>query len=75
MYDALNVLMAMDIIAKEKKEIHWCGLPWGAPHSVLERALSEQIRLRRKLEQQHAFLEVRAQAFLIQLPKPYRLVH
>ncbi len=27
MYDALNVLMAMDIISKEKKEIRWIGLP------------------------------------------------
>ncbi|CAG8481263.1 19180_t:CDS:2 [Dentiscutata erythropus] len=26
-YDALNVLMAMDIIAKDKKEIRWLGLP------------------------------------------------
>merc|ERR1712045_548045 len=26
-YDALNVLMAMDIISKEKKEITWKGLP------------------------------------------------
>lgn len=26
-YDALNVLMAMDIISKEKKEITWRGLP------------------------------------------------
>lgn len=26
-YDALNVLMAMNIIAKEKKEIRWLGLP------------------------------------------------
>lgn len=26
-YDALNVLMAMGIITKEKKEIHWVGLP------------------------------------------------
>ena len=26
-YDALNVLMAMDIIQKEKKEIRWKGLP------------------------------------------------
>jgi hypothetical protein len=26
-YDALNVLMAMDIISKEKKEITWNGLP------------------------------------------------
>lgn len=27
MYDALNVLMAMDIISKDKKEIQWKGLP------------------------------------------------
>lgn len=26
-YDALNVLMAMDIISKDKKEIQWKGLP------------------------------------------------
>lgn len=26
-YDALNVLMAMDIIAKNKKEIRWLGMP------------------------------------------------
>lgn len=27
-YDALNVLMAMGIISKEKKEIKWIGLPY-----------------------------------------------
>ena len=26
-YDALNVLMAMNIISKEKKDIKWIGLP------------------------------------------------
>lgn len=26
-YDALNVLMAMNIIAKDKKNIEWVGLP------------------------------------------------
>lgn len=26
-YDALNVLLALDIIAGDKKEIHWKGLP------------------------------------------------
>lgn len=26
-YDALNVLMAIDVIAKDKKEIRWLGLP------------------------------------------------
>ena len=27
MYDALNVLMAMDIITRQKKDIVWRGLP------------------------------------------------
>ena len=66
-YDALNVLMAMDIIAKEKKEIHWCGLPCGGPGSSLERARTERARLRGKLEQQHAFLQVRAVSFALSL--------
>ena len=26
MYDVLNVLMAMDIVTREKKEIRWKGL-------------------------------------------------
>ena len=26
-YDALNVLMALNIISKDKKEIKWIGLP------------------------------------------------
>ena len=33
-YDALNVLMAMDIISKEKKEIKWKGLPSNAQHDM-----------------------------------------
>jgi len=33
-YDALNVLMAMDIIGKEKKEISWKGLPTTAAQDV-----------------------------------------
>ena len=33
-YDALNVLMAMDIISKEKKEISWKGLPTAAKQDM-----------------------------------------
>ena len=33
-YDALNVLMAMDIISKEKKEIRWKGLPTNSHHDL-----------------------------------------
>ncbi|KAI8139774.1 E2F/DP family winged-helix DNA-binding domain-containing protein [Fennellomyces sp. T-0311] len=35
-YDALNVLMAMDIIAKDKKEIRWKGIPASLHRPVVE---------------------------------------
>lgn len=43
-YDALNVLMAMNIISKEKKSITWLGLPNNTPaHSeTMERDLAEK---------------------------------
>lgn len=34
-YDALNVLMAMNIISKEKKEIRWIGLPSSSIQVIL----------------------------------------
>ena len=34
-YDALNVLMAMNIITKEKKEIRWVGLPTNSAQECL----------------------------------------
>lgn len=45
-YDALNVLMAMHIISKEKKEIRWLGLPSNALHDCrqLERDRAERLR-------------------------------
>lgn len=51
-YDALNVLMAMDIITKEKKEITWKGLPTGATQDLdmLQRELDfrkEQVQKKR----------------------------
>ncbi|KAK9907545.1 hypothetical protein WJX75_005682 [Coccomyxa subellipsoidea] len=55
-YDALNVLMAMDIITKDKKEISWQGLP-PAPASTLERMKEQRVRLKAKLAQQHAYLK------------------
>ncbi len=33
-YDALNVLMAMNIISKEKKEIRWIGLPTSSVQEI-----------------------------------------
>jgi hypothetical protein len=38
-YDALNVLMALGIIAKNKKNITWCGLPPGYGTPELTAAL------------------------------------
>merc|ERR1712037_974581 len=43
-YDALNVLMAMNIISKEKKEIRWLGLP---TNSVQEANGLEQDKAKR----------------------------
>ncbi len=34
MYDALNVLMSMDVISRERKEIRWNGLPSSATEEL-----------------------------------------
>jgi len=54
-YDALNVLMAMDVITKDKKDISWQGLPKGAggnkqSMSDRSRALIELERIEREKE-------------------------
>nr|CAB3266920.1 Dp-1 Transcription factor [Phallusia mammillata] len=49
-YDALNVLMAMDIIFKDKKDIHWVGLPTNSAQEVL--ALQNEKRKREQRIQQ-----------------------
>ena len=35
-YDAFNVLMAMDIIRKDKKEIRWVGLPTSSLQEIAD---------------------------------------
>jgi transcription factor Dp-1 len=61
-YDALNVLMAMDIIVKDKKEISWKGLPTSASQDLdglhrelwyRERAVSQKRETLRELLVQH----------------------
>lgn len=55
-YDALNVLMAINIISKEKKEIKWIGLPTNAQQerTELERERAERIqRINQKKHQLH----------------------
>ena len=46
-YDALNVLMAMNIISKEKKEIRWIGLPTNAAQECVELENEKERRLER----------------------------
>ncbi|KAK9826017.1 hypothetical protein WJX74_005693 [Apatococcus lobatus] len=57
-YDALNVLMAMDIIEKERKEklITWRGLPSG-PNTSLERLRAQKLQLTFQLERQQKYIE------------------
>ncbi|CAD7012199.1 transcription factor Dp isoform X1 [Ceratitis capitata] len=49
-YDALNVLMAMDIISKDKKEIRWIDLPSNSAEQCTE--LERQNEARRQRIQQ-----------------------
>jgi hypothetical protein len=46
-YDALNVLMAMNIINKEKKEIKWIGLPTNSAQEVTNLELEKKRRIER----------------------------
>ena len=46
-YDALNVLMAMNIISKEKKEIKWLGLPTNSLQEFQSLEAEKQRRLER----------------------------
>jgi len=50
-YDALNVLMAMNIISKEKKDIKWIGLPTNSKHeleSMEEEKMARMERIKKK---------------------------
>ncbi|KAM3964640.1 transcription factor Dp isoform 2-T2 [Aphomia sociella] len=46
-YDALNVLMAMNIISKEKKEIRWLGLPTNSVQECTSLEKEKQLKLER----------------------------
>ncbi|XP_066930832.1 transcription factor Dp-1-like [Clytia hemisphaerica] len=64
-YDALNVLMAMNIISKEKKEIKWVGLPTNSAQECkhLEEQKGERIERIRQKQQQLKELLVQQIAF------------
>ena len=52
-YDSINVLLAMGIISKDKKQISWKGLPTMAHHDIQllereEQARKEQVKAKRR---------------------------
>lgn len=57
-YDALNVLMAMNIISKEKKEIKWLGLPTSSVQECEEIELQNQQTRKRIEEKQQQLREL-----------------
>lgn len=59
MYDALNVLMAMNIISKEKKEIRWLGLPTNSVQECTSLEKEKETRLeqiQKKTQQLHELI-------------------
>ncbi|KAF6140217.1 hypothetical protein GIB67_000265 [Kingdonia uniflora] len=64
-YDALNVLMAMEIISKDKKEIQWKGLPHTTPIDVEELKV-EREGLTNKIDKKVAYLQELEEQSLIQ---------
>lgn len=56
-YDALNVLMAMDIIAKEKKEIQWRGFPYASGAAGTEHLEGERVRMCARMGKKEAHLK------------------
>lgn len=58
-YDALNVLMAMNIISKEKKEIKWLGLPTNSAqeyHNLEVSSLQQFIYINRESSFAHLLI-------------------
>ncbi|KAH7538427.1 transcription factor-like protein DPB isoform X2 [Ziziphus jujuba] len=62
-YDALNVLMAMDIISKDKKEIQWKGLPRTSLNDI-EELKNERLGLRNRIEKKAAYLQELEEQFV-----------
>uniref|UniRef100_A0A7C8YLK7 E2F/DP family winged-helix DNA-binding domain-containing protein n=2 Tax=Opuntia streptacantha TaxID=393608 RepID=A0A7C8YLK7_OPUST len=62
-YDALNVLMAMDIISKDKKEIQWKGLPRTSLNDI-EELKTERVALRNRIEKKAAYLQELEEQFV-----------
>ncbi|CAG9768656.1 unnamed protein product [Ceutorhynchus assimilis] len=78
-YDALNVLMAMNIISKEKKEIRWIGLPTNSLQECqqLEMEVHKKTKIIREKEKQFYELITSQIAFksLVQRNKEMEALH
>lgn len=78
-YDALNVLMAMNIISKEKKEIKWLGLPTNSAQECQNLEVEKQRRqdrIRLKTQQlQELILQQIAFKNLVQRNKQQEKIH
>ncbi|XP_068621112.1 transcription factor Dp-1 isoform X2 [Battus philenor] len=57
-YDALNVLMAMNIISKEKKEIRWLGLPTNSIQECTALEKEKQSKLEQIQKKTHQLQEL-----------------
>lgn len=57
-YDALNVLMAMDIISKDKKQISWNGLPTSAHQDIEMLEREREFKTREILRKRQALKEL-----------------
>jgi hypothetical protein len=55
-YDALNVFMALDIIARDKKEIRWKGLPITCKKDV-EEVKMDRNKVMSSVQKKAAFLK------------------
>ncbi|KRY93697.1 Transcription factor Dp-1, partial [Trichinella pseudospiralis] len=64
-YDALNVLMAMNIISKEKKEIRWIGLPTSSLQECKRLEDEKARRAERIRDKREELYELMTQPFLL----------
>ncbi|XP_071734725.1 transcription factor-like protein DPB isoform X2 [Rutidosis leptorrhynchoides] len=55
-YDALNVFTAMDIMFKDKKDIHWKGLPLSFFNNI-QQLKSDRLALQSRFEKKSAYLQ------------------
>eukprot|EP01113_Clastostelium_recurvatum_P048634 TRINITY_DN8900_c0_g1_i1.p1 TRINITY_DN8900_c0_g1~~TRINITY_DN8900_c0_g1_i1.p1 ORF type:complete len:278 (-),score=94.91 TRINITY_DN8900_c0_g1_i1:60-893(-) len=60
-YDVLNVLMAMNIIAKDKKAIQWIGLPTNAKRQLEELQAERTARIERIAKKEETMKELHTQ--------------